>query len=106
MVLKGLDHKGEGFIQLNEFIEKIGEFDFEKRLDQALIKEISQRFMQANGYAQMFNYQDFLNKVTFEFEKFKTIDYIFLTLQANMTKLNAADLNQLFKKFDTSGGLG
>ena len=41
----------------------------------------------------MFNYQDFLNKISFEFEKFKTIDYIFLTLQANMTKLNVSNLN-------------
>lgn len=49
------------------------------------------------------NYNEFLSKLEFEFEKYRIIDFIFVTLQAAMQKLNATNLYDLFSKFDVGG---
>ena len=51
------------------------------------------------------DYRDFLQKLTFEVEKYKIIDYLFLTIQATMSKLGVSQLYDFFAKFDNTSGM-
>lgn len=46
----------------------------------------------------MINYKDFLNRLEFEFEKYKIINTIFLTIQVSMNNYNSRSLQDFFQK--------
>ena len=53
----------------------------------------------------MVNYSDFLTRLEFEFEKYKIINTIFLTIQVSMNNFNIKSLQEFFQRLDKSGGM-
>ena len=46
----------------------------------------------------MMNYEEFIRTITFEFEKYKLIDMIFVTIQAASKKVGTLTLRDLFTR--------
>ena len=52
----------------------------------------------------MVNYDGFMQSAGFEFEKYKLIDMIFVTLQAALLKFGSTSLRDLFSKVSPTFG--
>lgn len=80
----------QGLIDINEFSSTIKQFN--GSLDVNLIREIGIRFSQNN----LVNYNEFINTLKFEQQKFHIFNTVFSALQASLTQFKARSLRDLF----------
>lgn len=80
----------QGLIDINEFSSTIKHFN--GSLDVNLIREIGIRFSQNN----LVNYNEFINTLKFEQQKFHIFNTVFSALQAALTQFKARSLRDLF----------
>ncbi len=80
----------QGLLNLYDFIETIRNFN--GYLDQNLIRDIGVRFYQNN----LVNYNEFLNTLRFEQQKYNIFNSVFSALQAAMIHFRTSSLRDLF----------
>ena len=80
----------QGLLNLYDFIDTISKFN--ETLDQNLIRDIGVRFYQNN----LVNYNEFLNTLRFEQQKFNITNSVFSALQAAMIHFRKSSLRDLF----------
>jgi hypothetical protein len=70
--------------------------DWEKKLDIRNFKNIASRFIKNDGRSQGFDYKEFLSFLNVEIEKYKMINYLFMTLEEAMRVQRINTLEELF----------
>ena len=86
-----------GLLSVQDFMTKLQSISYQQSIDVNLLRDVAMRFTTPQS-PQMMNYEEFMKALGFEFEKYKLLDIIFLTMQAALQQVRVPTLKDLFGK--------